>query len=137
MGVSRPPLRPLSRPLGRRYTRTLRPPRRRDGGGAAIRKPGFVWIRCSMLLKQWIRVALFGLTLVLAGVTMAEDAKEVKFPELPAGAGEIDKEAPKTFTATKSGLKYRILREGKGEKPAAKNTVEVHYHGWLDNGKVF
>lgn len=90
-----------------------------------------------MLLKQWIRVALFGLTLVLAGVTMAEDAKEVKFPELPAGAGQIDKEAPKTFTTTKSGLKYRILREGKGEKPAAKNTVEVHYHGWLDNGKVF
>lgn len=90
-----------------------------------------------MLLKQWIRVALFGLTLVLAGVTMAEDATEVKFPELPKGAGQIDKEAPKTFTATKSGLKYRILREGKGAKPTAKNSVEVNYHGWLDNGKVF
>jgi len=90
-----------------------------------------------MLLKQWTRVALFGLTLVLAGVIMAEDAKDVKFPELPKGAGQIAKEAPKTFTTTKSGLKYRILREGKGAKPTAQQSVEVNYHGWLDNGKVF
>jgi FKBP-type peptidyl-prolyl cis-trans isomerase FkpA len=63
--------------------------------------------------------------------------KEVAFPKLPDGAGKIDKEAPKTFTETKSGLKYRILRKGDGEKPKASSTIEVHYHGWLDNGKVF
>lgn len=67
---------------------------------------------------------------------MADD-KEVKFPELPAGAGKIDEAAPKSFTTTKSGLKYRVLREGKGAKPTAAQSVEVNYHGWLDNGKVF
>lgn len=62
---------------------------------------------------------------------------EVPLPKLPAGAGAVDANAPKTFTTTKSGLKYRVLREGKGAKPKATNAVEVHYHGWLDNGKVF
>jgi FKBP-type peptidyl-prolyl cis-trans isomerase len=62
---------------------------------------------------------------------------KIPFPELPKGAGEIDKDAPKTFEDAKSGLKYRILRKGKGQSPVAFDTVIVDYHGWLDDGKVF
>ena len=51
--------------------------------------------------------------------------------------GPTDKDAPKEFTATASGLKYRVLRKGDGAKPKASNTVTVNYKGWLDNGKVF
>ena len=90
-----------------------------------------------MLLKKLAGVALVGLMLVVAGFSMADEAKEVAFPELPKGAGKIDEKAPKTFTTTESGLKYRILREGTGAKPTARQKVEVHYHGWLDNEKVF
>nr|WP_254511860.1 FKBP-type peptidyl-prolyl cis-trans isomerase [Anatilimnocola floriformis] len=64
-------------------------------------------------------------------------AQDVPLPTLPAGAGAADKDAPKTFTATPSGLKYRVLRKGTGVQPKATNKVTVHYHGWLDNGKVF
>ena len=67
----------------------------------------------------------------------ADQSKDVPFPELPKGAGLIDKHAAKNFAETKSGLKYRILRIGAGAAPKATNTVRVHYHGWLDNGKVF
>ena len=67
----------------------------------------------------------------------ADESKDVPFPELPKGAGQIDKNAAKNFAETKSGLKYRILRIGAGAAPKATNTVRVHYHGWLDNGKVF
>ncbi|MBI5761423.1 MAG: FKBP-type peptidyl-prolyl cis-trans isomerase [Planctomycetales bacterium] len=83
-------------------------------------------------------VAVCGLVLFLTEVTMsADEAKDVAFPELPKGAGKLDKDAPKKFTETKSGLQYRVLRKGDGAMPKASNTVKVNYHGWLDNGKVF
>ena len=83
-------------------------------------------------------VVVLGLFLLLTKVAMsADDSKEVALPELPRGAGKVDADAAKKFTATDSGLKYRILRKGEGAKPKASNTVKVNYHGWLDNGKVF
>ncbi len=68
---------------------------------------------------------------------MADESTNVAFPELPSGAGTIDKSAAQNFTTTESGLNYRILRAGDGAKPTAKQSVEVHYHGWLDNKNVF
>ena len=68
---------------------------------------------------------------------MAEEAKEVAFPKLPDGTGKIDEKAAKSFMKTESGLKYRILRKGSDAMPTARQTVEVHYHGWLDNKNVF
>lgn len=56
----------------------------------------------------------------------------------PVEPGKPDKDAPKEFTTTKSGLKYRILRKASGEKPKATDTVKVHYKGWLlKGGKEF
>lgn len=38
---------------------------------------------------------------------------------------------------TASGLQYEVLTEGKGKKPTAEDTVEVHYRGTLLNGTEF
>ena len=51
--------------------------------------------------------------------------------------GPADADAPAQFSTTPSGLKYKVLRKGTGEKPKAGNTVTVHYRGWLDDGKEF
>ncbi len=57
---------------------------------------------------------------------------------LPAAEpGPIDNGAPMKLTKTASGLTYRILRKSNGKKPTAKDTVTVHYRGWLDNKKQF
>jgi len=69
--------------------------------------------------------------------TIVAQAPQQAFPKLPAGAGQIDADAPKALVATPSGLKYRVLRKGAGDMPKATSTVKVHYHGWLDDGKVF
>jgi len=46
------------------------------------------------------------------------------------------KEEPKTIT-TESGLKYQDLKEGTGKEAKKGDTVDVHYTGWLTNGKKF
>ncbi len=40
-------------------------------------------------------------------------------------------------TVTASGLQYEVLASGTGPKPKATDTVKVHYHGTLVDGKVF
>ncbi len=90
-----------------------------------------------MFLRTLACVAATTFLLSLSEVAIHAQDKEVAHPTLPRGAGQIDAAAPKTFTATGSGLKYRVLRKGAGARPKATDTVEVNYHGWLDDGKVF
>lgn len=52
-----------------------------------------------------------------------------------SGAAE-DKKENKVIT-TESGLKYEDLKAGEGTAAKAGDTVEVHYTGWLTNGKKF
>ena len=40
-------------------------------------------------------------------------------------------------TTTASGLQYEVLKQGSGAKPAATDTVKVHYEGKLLDGSVF
>jgi len=47
-----------------------------------------------------------------------------------------DKSEKKVITS-KSGLKYEDLKVGTGEEAKSGTTVEVHYTGWLKDGKKF
>jgi FKBP-type peptidyl-prolyl cis-trans isomerase FkpA len=84
-----------------------------------------------------VAAACLALSVVVPAQSLAQEPKTVPHPQLPFGAGKIDADAPQTFTTTDSGLKYRVLRKGAGAAPTKSSTVEVHYHGWLDDGKVF
>lgn len=63
-------------------------------------------------------------------ISMVHDANAAK-------PGPQDQDAPKEFSKTGSGLEYRILRKSDGKKPGKKDTVTVHYEGWLDDKTVF
>lgn len=64
-----------------------------------------------------------------------------------AASSEIEKKAGEAYLAnaaaekgakkTESGLVYSVIKEGTGPSPKATDTVKVHYHGTLPNGKVF
>jgi FKBP-type peptidyl-prolyl cis-trans isomerase len=45
--------------------------------------------------------------------------------------------APDKLTKTASGLQYEVIKEGTGSAPRATDRVQVHYAGWLEDGKVF
>lgn len=76
-----------------------------------------------------------------AQARMAEQAKEAE------GAAQGNIEKGKAFlaenkkregvTETESGLQYEVLTAAEGAKPAATDTVKVHYHGTLLDGTVF
>lgn len=69
------------------------------------------------------------------------------FMKLQQKKGAIAKDAGKKFLENNkkkegvvtlpSGLQYKILKEGKGPKPAASDVVLCHYEGRLINGFVF
>lgn len=86
---------------------------------------------------NWGAIALGCLILIGSSVLAMQNDEGADFPKLPKGAGKIAADASKTFTKTDSGLKYRVLREGTDKKPKATDKIEVHYHGWLDGGRVF
>lgn len=57
---------------------------------------------------------------------------------LGAGKDFLADNAKRTgVVQTESGLQYRILQEGGGAKPAATDTVKVHYTGTLIDGTKF
>jgi len=48
-----------------------------------------------------------------------------------------EKTAQEDVVTLPSGLRYKILKEGNGPKPAATDIVSTHYHGTLIDGTVF
>ncbi len=69
---------------------------------------------------------------------MAEQRKVVESKKLNEGKAFFDKNKTESgVITTASGLQYKIIKEGNGEKPLADNKVTVHYHGTLLDGKVF
>ncbi len=43
----------------------------------------------------------------------------------------------KEVVETQSGLQYKVMEEGKGDKPSAESVVKVHYTGTLLDGSIF
>lgn len=69
---------------------------------------------------------------------MQEKAAEDKLAaEKAAGANAAALKEFDKATTTASGLKYIVIKEGTGAKPASSSNVKVHYTGTFLDGKVF
>lgn len=65
-------------------------------------------------------------------------AQEAKYGELKQKNAQFLAEVAKRPGVQKLGdLYYKVITEGKGEKPTAESTVEVEYEGQLIDGTVF
>lgn len=73
--------------------------------------------------------------------------QEQKINKQRQEAGKMAKEAGENYLAENakkdgvitlpSGLQYKVLQEGNGKKPSAKDQVKCHYEGFLIDGTVF
>lgn len=81
-----------------------------------------------------MRLRLWPVLLLLIAAVALGACGEPENPDALDGPVLTDDEQ---FTTTASGLRYRDLREGDGPTPKAGDMVEVHYTGWLTDGKQF
>ena len=80
-------------------------------------------IRCRTASTRWRLVA--ALAAIIASVAATGGRAD--------DPGQTEKE--KKMTKTESGLQYRDIKEGTGEKPKKGQTCVMHYTGWLwENG---
>lgn len=67
-----------------------------------------------------------------------EEMKKDYGPQIEAGDKFLAENKAKDGVVTlPSGLQYKVIKEGNGEKPLASSVVNVHYHGTLIDGTVF
>ncbi len=67
----------------------------------------------------------------------AEEAKRAEVMQAEGAVFMTENAKRSEVTVTDSGLQYEVLVEGSGKKPAASDTVRVHYHGTFTDGRVF
>ncbi len=72
----------------------------------------------------------------------AEEARIAESPEAKKKAAEgkkflEEKSKEAGVQKTASGLLYKVIKEGKGEKPTATSNVKINYKGTLIDGKQF
>ena len=81
-----------------------------------------------------MRLRLWPVLLLLIAAIALGACGEPENPDALDGPVLTDDEQ---FTTTASGLRYRDLREGDGATAKEGDVVEVHYTGWLTDGKQF
>lgn len=90
--------------------------------------------------QQFDKSATFNIEQARHYIQTELQRKAEAMAEMEKGVGkkflEENKKKPGVQT-TASGLQYKVITEGKGIKPNASDTVEVHYHGTLIDGTVF
>jgi FKBP-type peptidyl-prolyl cis-trans isomerase len=99
--------------------------------GVAVIMRGQRGVLLWFLFPSLVSIVLTGCG---AGTASSKPGKPERVVNSP---GPEDPDAPKEFTTTESGLKYRICRKSDGKKPTIDHVVTVNYRGWLDDGKLF
>jgi FKBP-type peptidyl-prolyl cis-trans isomerase FklB len=97
-------------------------------------------------LAQGIRDALSGVKPALSDKEIQQTIQTVQKNAFTRVAARNKAEGEKFLAAngkkadvktTKSGLQYKVLKEGTGPMPKATDVVRTHYHGTFINGEVF
>ena len=88
--------------------------------------------------RNWLFLICFLVAMEINGSDLKKTEVNIAEVNLQKGREflELNKKN-KGVIVRASGLQYQIMKEGNGSKPRLIDSVEVHYHGTLINGRVF
>lgn len=91
----------------------------------------------AVIEKEEIQALLMNLDATMKEKQQAKIAADAE-ASLAEGAKFLEENAKKEgVQVTESGIQYVVLEAGEGDKPAATDTVKVHYKGTFLNGDTF
>ncbi len=102
--------------------------------------PAFVQAVEDVLNKNEPQISIQEMQEILTKYKETVAAEETMAIAMNKKAGEAflsENKMKEGVVVTTSGLQYKILKQGSGEKPAAGSSVTVHYKGTLVDGTVF
>jgi FKBP-type peptidyl-prolyl cis-trans isomerase len=94
-------------------------------------------IRSTLVLGSGILALFLPFTIANRAAIAVTDTSQQPTSNAIASAISKSKSKSPKIISTPSGLKYTILKAGKGTTPKTGQTVSVHYTGTLTDGKKF
>ncbi|MDA9556765.1 FKBP-type peptidyl-prolyl cis-trans isomerase, partial [Vibrio sp.] len=91
----------------------------------------------NQLTEEDMRAALEGLDKKVAEALETQAAEKSAESKKTGDDFRAEFEKEEGVMKTDTGLLYQVMTEGKGSKPAATSTVQVHYKGTLIDGTQF
>lgn len=91
----------------------------------------------AKITQDEMKAALMEFEKKMREEAMAKMQKESSEAQTKGAAFLAENGKKPGVTTTASGLQYEVIKQGTGAKPAATDTVKVHYEGKLLDGTVF
>ena len=91
----------------------------------------------AQLNDEQVKEALIAFDKKINEVRSAKAEKDAEVAKADGIAYLAENAKKEGVTTTESGLQYEVLQAGEGDKPAAADSVTVHYKGTLTDGTPF
>jgi FKBP-type peptidyl-prolyl cis-trans isomerase len=116
--------------------------------GGSLKQQGFTDIDATALGQaiadvlngKELQVSMQDMQAAIQSFQQKKQAERVAQGKAAKDAGDkfrAENKKKKGVKETKSGIQYEVIKDAKGKKPKATDTVTVHYHGTMIDGKVF
>jgi len=108
--------------------------------GLELDRPAFLQAIDDVLSSSELKISKDDMQVIMQEFQKAEQSRQSNQATTNKANGEkylAENKSKEGFTETASGLQYKVITAGTGEKPSSSSKVLVHYRGTLIDGTEF